>query len=147
MRCASSSGCPKSIHERNSCTCCCATKDHWEPYACSRTQITYASGPDYHLHHDTAKHSYSCVVRESTGERNGILVSSVKRVGSVCIWVMDIHMYGIDLVERHLPECICTQHTGPTSGFMVWGGGISYNLQSHLVFLEGKQCPLQCTGC
>ena len=24
--------------------------------------------------------------------------------------------------ERHLAECIHPQHTGPTSGFMVWGG-------------------------
>ena len=41
------------------------------------------------------------------------------------------------LGERILPEYIRARHTGPTSGFMVWGA-ISYNLQSHLVFLQGK---------
>ena len=39
--------------------------------------------------------------------------------------------------ERHLPECIRPRHTGPTSGFMVWGA-ISYNSRSHMVFLQGK---------
>ena len=39
--------------------------------------------------------------------------------------------------ERHLPECIRPQHTGPTSGFMV-RRAISYNSRSHLVFLQGK---------
>ena len=53
----------------------------------------------YHLHHDTAKHDYSDVVKEFTGEWNGALLSSVMRVGSVCMWVMDIHVYGVDLVS------------------------------------------------
>ena len=39
--------------------------------------------------------------------------------------------------ERHLPKCIYPWHTGPTSGFMVWRA-FSYNMQSHLVFLQGK---------
>ena len=42
------------------------------------------------------------------------------RVGSVFIWVMDEHLYGID---------IPSWHTGPTQGFMV-RGAISYNSQS-----------------
>ena len=43
---ASSSGRPNSIQGRNPGTCCtcCVTKHHWEPSACSRTQITRASG-------------------------------------------------------------------------------------------------------
>ena len=41
------------------------------------------------------------------------------------------------LGERRLPECINPRHTGPTSGFMVWGA-ISYKTPSHLVFLQSK---------
>ena len=40
--------------------------------------------------HDTAKHGNSGVVKELTGEWNGSLLSSVTRVGSVCMRVMDI---------------------------------------------------------
>ena len=39
--------------------------------------------PGYHVHHDTAKHGYSGVMKESTGEWNGVVLSSVSRVGSV----------------------------------------------------------------
>ena len=46
-------------------------------------------------------------------------------------------MYGIDFRERHLPVCIRPPHAGTTSGFMVWGA-ISYNSQSHLLFLQDK---------
>ena len=52
--------------------------------------------PGYHLHHDTAKYGYSCVVKEST---NGALLSSVMRVGSVCMRVMDVHVHDVDLVS------------------------------------------------
>ena len=57
-------------------------------------QITCASGLGYHLdlHHDTAKHSHSGVVKESTGEWNGVLLFSVMRVCSVCMRLMDVHM-------------------------------------------------------
>ena len=55
--------------------------------------------PVYHLHHDTAKYGYSGVVKESTGERNGALLSSVMRVVSVCMRVIDIHVHGVDLVN------------------------------------------------
>ena len=55
--------------------------------------------PDYHIHHDTAKHGYSGVVKESTGEWNGALLSSVMRVGPVCMQVMDVHVYAVDLVS------------------------------------------------
>ena len=49
--------------------------------------------------------------------------------------VMDIHVYGIDLVSVTFRSAFV--HTGSTSGFMVWGV-ISYNSWSHLVFLQGK---------
>ena len=45
--------------------------------------------------------------------------------------------------ERHLLECIRTQHTSPTSGFMVWEA-ISYNSRSHLVFLQRKVNSFRC---
>ena len=52
----------------------------------------------YHLHHDTAKHGYSGV-KESTRVWNGALLSSVTRVGSVCMRVLHVHVYGADLVS------------------------------------------------
>ena len=50
-------------------------------------------------YHDTAKHGYSSVAEESTGERNGALLSSAMRVGSICMRVMDVHVYGVGLVS------------------------------------------------
>ena len=55
--------------------------------------------PGYHLHHDTAKHGYSGVVKKQTGEWNGALLLLVMRVGSICMRVMDVHVYGVDLVS------------------------------------------------
>ena len=68
--CARSRGRPSSIKGRNPGTCCtcCVTKDHWEPSACSRTQYHVCFWPGYHLDQDTAKHGYSAIVKESTGE-------------------------------------------------------------------------------
>ena len=59
------------------------------------------------------------------------------RVGSVCVRVITVHVYGLEPGERRLPECIRPRHTGPTSGLVVWWA-ISYNSRSHLVFLQGK---------
>ena len=61
--------------------------------------------PSYHLHHDTAKHGYSGVMEESTGELDGALLSSVMTVGSIqfylgiCMRVIDVCVYGVDLVS------------------------------------------------
>ena len=55
--------------------------------------------PGYYLHHDAAKNGYSGVVKDSTGEWNGALLSSEMRVGSVCMRMMDVHVYGVDLVS------------------------------------------------
>ena len=52
-----------------------------------------------YLHHETAKHGYPGIVKEATGEWNGILLSSVMRLGSVCMRVKDVHVYSIDLVS------------------------------------------------
>ena len=43
--------------------------------------------PGYHLHHDTAKHGYSSVVKESIGELTCALLSSLMRL---CMRVMDV---------------------------------------------------------
>ena len=51
--------------------------------------------PGYNLHHDTSKHSYSHVVKELIREWNDTLLSSVMRVSSVCMRVMDIHIYTV----------------------------------------------------
>ena len=74
--------------------------------------------PGCHLHNDTAKHGYSRVVKEWTGDRNDVLLSSVMRVG--CVYASD----GRTTVwrrpgERHLAECTRPRHTGPISGFML----------------------------
>ena len=57
--------------------------------------------PGYHLHHNVAKHGYSGVVKELTGEWNGALSSLVMKVHSVCVQVVDIHVY-----DRHLVSVI-----------------------------------------
>ena len=58
----------------------------------------------------------------------------------LCLYVSDGHTFVRRRPgESHLPECIHSRQTGPTSGFMVQGGwGTSYNSWSHLVLLQGK---------
>ena len=93
--------------------------------------------PGYHLHHNPAKHSYSGVVKESTGEWNGALLSSVMRVGSDCMRVMDIHIYSIDLVNVICWSAFVHNKQAPPQASW-YGMAISYNSRSHLVFLRGK---------
>ena len=91
----------------------------------------------YHLHHDTAKHGYCGVVKESAGEWNGALLSSVMSVRSVCMRVMNVDVYSIDLVRvifrRAFPH---DTQAPPQDSWCV--GTISYNSRSPLVFLQGK---------
>ena len=70
--------------------------------------------PGYHQHHDTAKHGYSGVVNVSTGDCNDALLSSVMRVGSVCMRMIDVHVYTVS-----------------TSYFMEWEG---HQLQLAITF-------------
>ena len=63
------------------------------PVACSRTQNTSASGQDTTLYHETAKHGYSGVVKESTGCDENMLCLYA------CMRVLDIHVHGVDLVS------------------------------------------------
>ena len=61
------------------------------------------------------------------------------RVGSVCMRVMEIHMYGIDLVSVIFWSAFAhNTQVPPQASWCGGGGGISYNLWSHLVFLQGK---------
>ena len=81
--------------------------------------------PGYHLHHDIVKHDYRGVVKETTGEWNDALLSSVMRVGSICMRMMDVHVYGVDLLSVIFRSAILPRHTGPTSGVMVWGPSVT----------------------
>ena len=89
--------------------------------------------PGYHLHHDTAKHGYSGVVKESTGEWNDAILSSVMSVGSVCMQLMNVHVYGVDLVSVIFRSAFA-HDTQPHLRFHgMWA--LSYSSRSHLVFL------------
>ena len=87
--------------------------------------------PGYHLHHDTAKHSYSSDVKESTGEWNGALLPSMIKLGSVCMRLMDV-----DLVSVTFRSAFA--HDKRTHLRLHGVGAISYYSRSHLVFLQGK---------
>ena len=103
MHCASSGGRPNSTQGRNLDTCCtcCVTKDQWETSACSRTQITCASGQAITyttrpLHHQARL--LWCRERVDWRVEWHTVVFS-ERVGSVCMRVMDVHVYGVDLAR------------------------------------------------
>ena len=63
-------------------------------------------------------------MKESTGEWNGTLLSLVMRVGSVCMRVMDVHMYGIDLVSIIFQSAFAHDIQSPTQAS--WCGGPSF---------------------
>ena len=84
----------------------------------------------YHLNHDTTKHGFSGVVKESTGDWNGALLFSVMRLGSVCMRVMDVHVYGVDLVSIIFRSALAHAHR-PYLRLPVLGA-TSYNSLSHL---------------
>ena len=75
----------------------------------------------YHLHHDTAKHGYSGIVKVSTGEWNGSLLSSVMSVASVFMRVTDVHVYGVDLVSVILRSAFAHDTQAPLQAS--WCGG------------------------
>ena len=88
------------------------------------------------LYDDTAKHGYSGVVKESTGEWNGVVVFSNE--SRFCLYASDGHTRMRHRPgESHLLECTRPWHTGHTSSLTVWRA-ISYNLRSHLMFLQDK---------
>ena len=71
------------------------------------------------------------IVKESTGEWDGALLSSVMRVGSVCMRVMDIictvSSFGVHSPTTHRPHL-------RLDAVVI----ISYNSWPHLAFLQGK---------
>ena len=111
-------GHPNSIKGRNPdthCTCC-ATKDHWELSACNRTQITCA--------YDQAT-TYTM-----TAPSMDALLSSVMRLGSVCMQVMDIHVYGVDMVSIIFQNAFTLDTQAPPEAS--WCGG--HQLQLAVTF-------------
>ena len=75
-------------------------------------------------HHYTAKHGYSGVVDESTGEWNVALLCSVMRVGSVCNRVMDAHVYGVDLVSVIFRSAFVYDTQVPPQASWCWGPSV-----------------------
>ena len=53
--------------------------------------------PGYHLHQNTTKHGYSGVMKELKRVEWRCVVFS-DDLGSVCVRVMDVHLYSVDLV-------------------------------------------------
>ena len=86
--------------------------------------------PGYHLHHDTTKQDYSCVLKDSTEGWNGALLSSVMRVVSVCIRVMDVHVYGVDLVSVNVWSVFTYDTQAPPQAS--WCGGPSVTTRGHI---------------
>ena len=80
----------------------------------------------------TYKTWYSSVVKVSTGEWNGALLSSVMRVGSVCKRVMDEHVYGIDLVSVIFQSAFA--HETQAAPQASWYGG-AHQLQLVVTFV------------
>ena len=99
-----------------------------------RTCMPLARLPLTAQHHQ-ARLLWCCEIVDWRVEWHSAVFSDESRF---CLYVSDGHTHVWHrLGEHHLPECICPRHAGPTSGFLVWGA-ISYNPQSHLVYLEGK---------
>ena len=73
-------------------------------------------------------------MKVSTGEWNDVLFSSLMRVGSVCMRVMDVHVYGIGLVSVIFRSVFA--HDTQASPQASWCGGPSVTT---LVFLQGKE--------
>ena len=75
-------------------------------------------------------------MKESIGERNGALLSSLMRVGSVCTRVMDVHVYGVDLVSAIFQSAFVQDTLAPARLHGV--GTISYISRSHLTLLQSE---------
>ena len=103
--------------------------------------------PSYHLHHDTGKYGYSGVMKELTGEWNGTLLSSVMRVGSVCMRVMDIHVYGVDMVSVIFQSAFAHNTQAPPLASWCEGHQLQLTVTFGVSARLSKQCPLHCTGC
>ena len=89
---ASSGGRLNNIQGRNPGTCCtcCVTKGPLGTVCLQQDSDHLCLWPGYHLHQDTAKHGYLDVVKVSSGEWSGALLSSGMRVGPVYVRLMDV---------------------------------------------------------
>ena len=135
MHCASSGD---RIQGRNSGTCCtcCINKDQWEPSACSRTQtrVPLARWPLTTWHsqawllwcHERVDWRVEWHSAVFTDESRFCLYASDGH--NMCMaWTWWASSYGV-----HLPTTLRPH-------LRLHGvGSISYNSQSHLVFLQGK---------
>ena len=88
----------------------------------SAERYSWTSVSGFHLHHDTAKLGYS-VVKESTGQWNGAVLSSVMRVDSVCMRVVNVNVYGVrvDLVSVNFRSAFTQDTQAPPRLSCVWG--------------------------
>ena len=103
----------------------------WETVCLQQSLNHVCLWPGYQLEHDTAKHGYSGVMKESNGKWNGALLSSVMRIGYICMQVMDVHLYGVDLMSfvfRGVPSP--TTHRPHLRLHGVWG----YQLELAVTF-------------
>ena len=100
--------------------------------------------PGYHLHHDTEKNDYSGVV--NCRLESGMALCCLHWWESVCEWWTYTRVRRTP-GERHLPECIRSWHTGPTSGFMMWGQELQLAVTFGVSAGQSKQCPLHWTSC
>ena len=85
---------------------------------------------DYHLNHDIAKHGYCGAVKFSTGEWNCALLSSVMKVGSVCMGIMYAHVHVVDLVSVSFQSALT--HYTQTPPHASWFGGPSVTTRGHI---------------
>ena len=104
--------------------------------ACSRTLIICAS--DQATTYTMTPRSIATlgVVKESSWEWNDDLLPSVMRVDSICIRMMDIHMYSIDLVRVIFRSAFSHDKQAPLQAS--WCRGCHQLQLVTLVFLQGK---------
>ena len=87
--------------------------------------VVSGGGPDFPLTADSGWHGYSGVVKESTGEWNDAMLSSVMRVGSVCMRVMKVHMYGVHLVSVILRSAFAKDTLAPPQASWCEGSSVT----------------------
>ena len=94
------------------------------------------------------KARYSGVVKKSTGEWKDSLLSSVIRVGSVCMRIMDVHVYGVDLVSVIFRTVFAHETQAPPQPSCCGAPSVTTRGNIWCLFFSGKseQRPLHCTS-
>ena len=124
---ASSGGCPNSIQGRNPGTCCtcCVTKNNWEPSVCSRTQIRVPLARLPLTLRNRQARLLGCLARvDWRGERPSVVFSDASRICRMR--VMDVHLYGIDLVSVIFRNAFVHDTKPPTQAS--WSGDNQFRL-------------------